>query len=143
MLNVQRLRILREVIGRGSFSEAATALDYTQSAVSQAVATLEAEVGATLIERDRRELRPTPVGPARGALLPRGGLRAHGVIRERRLPNGAGTGGGGRRGGADTRARALERSRRHRRAVAVAREPGPAGRGRHVPESRRRAGRGG
>src|SRR5712691_10043374 len=64
MLNVQRLRILREVVGRGSFSEAATALDYTQSAVSQAVATLEAEVGATLIERDRRELRPTPVGAA-------------------------------------------------------------------------------
>jgi DNA-binding transcriptional LysR family regulator len=64
MLNVQRLRILREVVGRGSFSEAATALDYTQSAVSQAVATLEAEIGATLIERDRRGLRPTVAGAA-------------------------------------------------------------------------------
>src|SRR5438067_4835484 len=64
MLNVQRLRILREVVERGSFSEAATALDYTQSAVSQAVATLEAEVGATLIERDRRGLRPTAAGAA-------------------------------------------------------------------------------
>jgi DNA-binding transcriptional LysR family regulator len=64
MLNVQRLRVLREVIARGSFSAAADALDYTQSAVSQAVATLEAEVGATLIERDRRGLRPTAAGAA-------------------------------------------------------------------------------
>src|SRR2546427_5844491 len=64
MLNVQRLRVLREVVARGSFSVAADALDYTQSAVSQAVATLEAEVGATLIERDRRGLRPTAAGAA-------------------------------------------------------------------------------
>ena len=53
MLNVQRLRVLREVAARGSFSAAADSLSYTQSAVSQAVATLEAETGATLIERDR------------------------------------------------------------------------------------------
>src|ERR1700712_5055889 len=65
MLNVQRLRVLREVVQRGSFSAAADALDYTQPAISQAVATLEAETGATLIERDRRGLRPT----AAGALL--------------------------------------------------------------------------
>jgi DNA-binding transcriptional LysR family regulator len=62
MLNPQRLRVLREVVGRGSFSAAAEALDYTQSAVSQAVATLEAETGATLIVRDRRGLRPTAAG---------------------------------------------------------------------------------
>src|SRR5256885_16526395 len=64
MLNVQRLRVLREVVARGSFSAAADALDYTQSAISQAVATLEAETGATLIERDRRGLRPTAAGAA-------------------------------------------------------------------------------
>jgi DNA-binding transcriptional LysR family regulator len=64
MLNVQRLRVLREVVQRGSFSAAADALDYTQPAVSQAVATLEAETGATLIERDRRGLRPTAAGAA-------------------------------------------------------------------------------
>jgi DNA-binding transcriptional LysR family regulator len=62
MLNVQRLRVLREVVARGSFSAAAEALDYTQSAVSQAIATLEAETGATLIVRDRRDLRPTAAG---------------------------------------------------------------------------------
>src|ERR1700737_725735 len=64
MLNVQRLRILREVVARNSFSDAAEALDYSQSAVSQAIATLEAEVGATLIERDRRGLRATAAGLA-------------------------------------------------------------------------------
>src|SRR5436305_14778212 len=64
MLNVQRLRVLTKVLAQGSFSAAADALSYTQSAVSQAIATLEAEVGATLIERDRRGLRPTAAGAA-------------------------------------------------------------------------------
>jgi DNA-binding transcriptional LysR family regulator len=64
MLNVARLRVLREVAERGSFSAAADALDYTQSAVSQAVATLEAETGATLLHRDRRGARPTAAGAA-------------------------------------------------------------------------------
>jgi DNA-binding transcriptional LysR family regulator len=62
MLNVQRLRVLREVIAQGSFSEAASALNYTQSAVSQAIATLEGEAGVTLIERNRRGVRPTTAG---------------------------------------------------------------------------------
>jgi DNA-binding transcriptional LysR family regulator len=64
MLNVQRLRVLREVANRGSFSAAAGELSYTQSAVSQAIATLESEVGVTLIERDRRGVRPTEAGAA-------------------------------------------------------------------------------
>jgi DNA-binding transcriptional LysR family regulator len=64
MLNVQRLRVLRAVAASGSFSRAAEALSYTQSAVSQAIATLEAEAGATLIERDRRGVRPTSIGAA-------------------------------------------------------------------------------
>jgi DNA-binding transcriptional LysR family regulator len=62
MLTVQRLRVLREVLAQGSFSEAASALNYTQSAVSQAIARLEAEAGVPLIERDRRGLRPTSAG---------------------------------------------------------------------------------
>jgi len=62
MLNVQRLRVLREVLSQGSFSEAASALNYTQSAVSQAIATLESEAGLPLIERDRRGVRPTSAG---------------------------------------------------------------------------------
>lgn len=62
MLNASRLNVLREVVARSSFSGAADALSYSQSAVSQAIATLEGEVGAPLIERDRRGVRPTAAG---------------------------------------------------------------------------------
>jgi DNA-binding transcriptional LysR family regulator len=64
MLNVSRLRVLVEVAKRGSFSSAAEALSYTQSAVSQQVATLEAETGMTLLERHPRGVRLTPAGQA-------------------------------------------------------------------------------
>src|SRR5262245_22325277 len=64
MLNPGRLNVLREVVAKGSFSAAADALSYSQSAVSQAIATLEGEVGATLIERDRSGVRPTAAGAA-------------------------------------------------------------------------------
>jgi DNA-binding transcriptional LysR family regulator len=64
MLNAGRLRILREVIDHGSFSGAADSLAYSQSAVSQAIATLEKEAGAPLIERNRSGARPTAAGAA-------------------------------------------------------------------------------
>jgi DNA-binding transcriptional LysR family regulator len=64
MLNASRLNVLREVVAQGSFSTAADALSYSQSAVSQSIATLEGEVGAALIERDRRGVRPTAAGAA-------------------------------------------------------------------------------
>src|SRR5258706_2520292 len=64
MLNPQRLRVFREVASRGSFSAAAESLSYTQSAVSQSVAALEAEMGVALLERDRRGARPTSAGAA-------------------------------------------------------------------------------
>jgi DNA-binding transcriptional LysR family regulator len=62
MLSVQRLRVLQEVARQGSFSAAADALSYTQSAISQAIATLEAETGTTLLVRDRKGVRPTATG---------------------------------------------------------------------------------
>jgi DNA-binding transcriptional LysR family regulator len=64
MLNVSRLKVLVEVAARGSFSGAAEALSYTQSAVSQQIATLEAETGMTLLERHARGVRVTPAGKA-------------------------------------------------------------------------------
>ncbi|HEX4837377.1 MAG TPA: LysR substrate-binding domain-containing protein [Solirubrobacteraceae bacterium] len=64
MLNVGRLRVLAEVAKRDSFSGAADALAYTQSAVSQQVATLEAETGMTLLERHARGVRLTSAGHA-------------------------------------------------------------------------------
>lgn len=62
MLSPSRLRVLSEVVARGSFSAAAEGLSYTQSAVSQAVARLEAETGAALVVRDRAGVRPTAAG---------------------------------------------------------------------------------
>jgi DNA-binding transcriptional LysR family regulator len=51
MLDVKRMRVLREVIATGSFSAAADSLHLSQSAVSQQVAALEKEVGMKLLER--------------------------------------------------------------------------------------------
>ena len=62
MLHLGRLRVLSEVVGRQSFSAAAEALSYTQSAVSQSIARLEAETGTTLVIRDRGGVRPTAAG---------------------------------------------------------------------------------
>jgi DNA-binding transcriptional LysR family regulator len=64
MLNVARLRILREVARQGSFSAAAEALSYTQSAVSQQIAALEAETGMKLLERRPRGVLLTTAGQA-------------------------------------------------------------------------------
>jgi DNA-binding transcriptional LysR family regulator len=64
MLNSSRLQIFSEVVARGSFSAAADALSYSQSAVSQAIATLEGEVGVSLIERNHGGVRPTAAGAA-------------------------------------------------------------------------------
>src|SRR3954452_19171707 len=62
MLDVRRLRVLREVAAQGSFSAAAEALAFTQPAVSRQIATLEAEAGARLVERGARGIRLTPAG---------------------------------------------------------------------------------
>jgi len=64
MLDVKRLRILREVASRGSFSAAAEELYLSQSAVSQQVATLEREVGMSLLERTTTGPKLTDAGRA-------------------------------------------------------------------------------
>src|ERR1700689_4523602 len=64
MLNVVRLNVLKEVAYRGSFSAAAAALSYTQSAVSQQIAVLEAETGTALLERHPRGVSLTAAGQA-------------------------------------------------------------------------------
>jgi DNA-binding transcriptional LysR family regulator len=64
MLDVRRMRVLREVASRGSFSAAADALAYTQSAVSQQIAALEREAGTRLVERNARGVRLTDAGRA-------------------------------------------------------------------------------
>jgi DNA-binding transcriptional LysR family regulator len=64
MLDVKRLRVLKEVAARGSFSGAADALSYTQSAVSQQIAALEREAATVLVERSARGVRLTDAGSA-------------------------------------------------------------------------------
>lgn len=64
MLDVRRLRVLKEVAAQGSFSAAAESLTYTQSAVSQQIAALERETGARLLERHPRGVRLTDAGRA-------------------------------------------------------------------------------
>src|SRR5688500_9475744 len=62
MLDVRRMKVLREVAAQGSFSAAAQAMSFTQSAVSQHVAALERETGAKLVERGARGVRLTDAG---------------------------------------------------------------------------------
>ena len=62
MLDVRRLRVLREVAAHGSFSAAAEALAFTQPAVSRQIATLETEAGTRLVERSARGVRLTQAG---------------------------------------------------------------------------------
>jgi DNA-binding transcriptional LysR family regulator len=62
MLDVRRLRLLRELHERGTVTAVAEALAYTPSAVSQQLATLEREAGVPLVERQGRRLRLTDAG---------------------------------------------------------------------------------
>jgi DNA-binding transcriptional LysR family regulator len=64
MLDVRRLRLLREVDRRGSIAAAAQALAFTPSAVSQQLAKLEREVGVPLLDRGPRSVRLTEAGRA-------------------------------------------------------------------------------
>jgi DNA-binding transcriptional LysR family regulator len=64
MLDVRRLKVLKEVAAKGSFSAAAESLAYTQSAVSQQIAALEREAGTTLVDRGARGIRLTDAGRA-------------------------------------------------------------------------------
>jgi DNA-binding transcriptional LysR family regulator len=60
--DVHRLRAFALVLDLGSISAAASVLGYTQSAVSQQLATLEREVGMALVDRSQRPLRSTSAG---------------------------------------------------------------------------------
>jgi DNA-binding transcriptional LysR family regulator len=62
MLDLRRMRVLREVAARGSFSAAAEELYLSQSAVSQQVAALEREVGLPLLVRTAQGPRLTDAG---------------------------------------------------------------------------------
>jgi DNA-binding transcriptional LysR family regulator len=64
MLDLRRLRLLRELHERGTIAAVADALQFTPSAVSQQLALLERETGAKLLERAGRGVRLTAAGEA-------------------------------------------------------------------------------
>ena len=60
MLDVHRLRLLRELDRRGTLAAVARALSYSPSAISQQLSQLETETGVTLLEPAGRGVRLTP-----------------------------------------------------------------------------------
>ncbi len=62
MLDLRRLKLLRELDARGTIHGAARSLDYTPSAISQQLAVLEREAGARLLERVGRRVQLTDAG---------------------------------------------------------------------------------
>ena len=59
MLDLKRLRLLRELAARGTIGAVAESLSYSPSAVSQQLALLEREAGVPLLERVGRNVRLT------------------------------------------------------------------------------------
>src|ERR671911_1642735 len=59
MIDVRRLKVLREVAEHGTLAAAAEVLHLTPSAVSQQLAALEREVGQPVVERNGRGVRLT------------------------------------------------------------------------------------
>ncbi len=54
-MSIVRFEIITKVVESGSFTATAEKLNMTQSAVSHAVASLESELGASLLIRDRKK----------------------------------------------------------------------------------------
>src|SRR3954451_16873764 len=62
MFDARLLSVFREVATRGSFSDAATALSFTQPAISQQIPRLERQLETRLLVRDARGVTLTPAG---------------------------------------------------------------------------------
>ncbi|MFI5430204.1 LysR family transcriptional regulator [Aeromicrobium sp. UC242_57] len=60
MLDVRRLRLLREVQVRGTLAGVAAALHQSPSSISQQLTLLEKEVGVELLRKAGRGVQPTP-----------------------------------------------------------------------------------
>jgi DNA-binding transcriptional LysR family regulator len=62
MLDLHRLRLLKEFAARGTIAGTAAVLGYTPSAVSQQLAALEREAGTALLDRSARRAELTDAG---------------------------------------------------------------------------------
>jgi DNA-binding transcriptional LysR family regulator len=61
-MEIQQLRALEAIAKEGSFLAAATHLNASQSSLSHAIATLEQDLGARLLDRGRHGAKPTDAG---------------------------------------------------------------------------------
>src|ERR1041385_6828421 len=64
MLDVRRLRMLRELSLHGTIRATASSLSFTPSAVSQQLSALERDLGVELLERRGRSVQLTPAAHA-------------------------------------------------------------------------------
>src|SRR5262245_52546890 len=64
MIDFKAIETFMTVARLASFRKAADHLHTTQPAISQRIMHLEQDIGARLLERDRRTVRPTPQGRA-------------------------------------------------------------------------------
>ena len=103
MLDVRKLRVLRELSARGTIAATAEALSFTPSAISQQLSALERETGVELLAREGRRLTLTEPGRrlvARTDEVARGARGGRGRPRGQRR---GGPGHGRRRGVPDRR----------------------------------------
>ncbi len=63
-MDLRHIRYLKAVVDHGSFTRAAQALHVSQPALSQQVKELELRLGAQLLDRSGRQIRPTDLGTA-------------------------------------------------------------------------------
>jgi DNA-binding transcriptional LysR family regulator len=89
MLELRRLRLLRELNQRGTIAAVADALQFTPSAVSQQLAILEREAGVPLLERAGRGVRLTD--PALALVEHADALLERAALAEAELAAAAGT----------------------------------------------------
>src|SRR3954452_15643461 len=89
MLDLRRLRLMRELNERGTIAAVADALQFTPSAVSQQLAILERETGVPLLERAGRGVRLTD--PARMLVGHADALLERAALAEADLAAAAGT----------------------------------------------------
>src|SRR5690606_12755933 len=64
MDRLQTLRVFQRVVDEGSFAAAARALDLSPAVVTRLVASLEAHLGARLLQRTTRRVSLTEAGQA-------------------------------------------------------------------------------
>lgn len=63
-MDIQKFEVFLKIIETGSLTRAADMMDYTQSAVSHAISTLESEFNVRLLVRDRSGVKLTSDGRA-------------------------------------------------------------------------------